>query len=392
MEDKRVNSQNAPQEQALGAMLDTVIVGGGLCGLALARRLQEQNRDYAVYEARNRLGGRILSHTCTATDMEVDLGPAWFWPESQPLMARLAADLGLIHFPQYDDGSIHVLSEPDKKPARLENETVHAGAHRLDGSMFELPRALLECIPQDRIHLSHTLTAVAERGDHVELTFARDGGETFVMARRVVLAMPPRLVEEHVYFSPGLDADLLAVMRATPTWMAAQAKAVMAYGAMPAFRIRCGSGNAFVHHEQATLGEIFDASSMLGSKAALGGFLALSPPVRKSFRGGLRMLIASQFAQVFGAGFEEGHLHYQDWAAEPFTCSSQDRRETAQRNPPHRGDPRLQASQWVGKLFFAGTETAATAAGYLEGALDAAVRVERMLMGTIAASPTTNVA
>lgn len=42
-------------------MLDTAIVGGGLCGLTLARGMREQNRSFAVYEARNRLGGRILS-------------------------------------------------------------------------------------------------------------------------------------------------------------------------------------------------------------------------------------------------------------------------------------------------------------------------------------------
>jgi monoamine oxidase len=149
---------------------------------------------------------------------------------------------------------------------------------------------------------------------------------------------------------------------------------------MPTFRTSCGSGNAFVHHEQAVLSEIFDACTMSGDKTALGGFLALSPSLRRSFHAGLNMLIASQFAQVFGARFEQGELHYQDWATEFFTCASRDRRETQRAEHPQRCDPLLRESQWNGKLFFAASETADTGAGYLEGALDAAMRTERMLL------------
>lgn len=42
-------------------MLDTAIVGAGLCGLALAlaHGLKGRGGRMAVYEARNRIGGRI---------------------------------------------------------------------------------------------------------------------------------------------------------------------------------------------------------------------------------------------------------------------------------------------------------------------------------------------
>src|SRR5574337_1360095 len=84
------------------SMLDTVIVGGGLCGLALASKLEAQGDDYALFEARDRLGGRILSARCETARMVVDLGPAWFWPEIHPRMASLVADLGLSSFPQWE--------------------------------------------------------------------------------------------------------------------------------------------------------------------------------------------------------------------------------------------------------------------------------------------------
>ena len=94
-------------------------------------------------------------------------------------------------------------------------------------------------------------------------------------------------------------------MRGTETWMAAQAKVVIAYDR--AFWREAGqSGNAFVTHEQAVIGEIFDACDGDPGNAALGGFLALSPELRANFSVGLPMLMGSQMVQVFGAALGTG--------------------------------------------------------------------------------------
>jgi monoamine oxidase len=58
-------------------MLNVAIVGGGLCGLALARNLQRRGREFAVFEARNRLGGRIFTAP-GAGGGGIDLGAGWF--------------------------------------------------------------------------------------------------------------------------------------------------------------------------------------------------------------------------------------------------------------------------------------------------------------------------
>jgi len=358
-------------------MLDVAVVGGGVCGLALARRLTERGLDYGVFEARPRAGGRVLSRLCPVSAINVDLGPTWFWPETEPFMALLVGELGLKTLPQTDDGTLMVLAEPDKPVRKLDNQLIHAGAMRLAGGMGALVDGFLQSIPEDRLHLEHVLTAVADRGDHVELTFLAGETSVTVTAKRAVLAMPPRLVEEHVSFLPDLDEALFAAMLATPTAMASEAKAVMTYGVKAGFYDACGSGNAFVHHEQAVLREIFDASTT--GKHALGGFLAMPPDLRKSFRGGFPLLIASQFAQVFGAGFDQGELHIQDWATEPYTCASQDRREDAAHGFP-LSSRLLQERRWDGKLIFAGSETAETGAGHLEGALDAALRAEARVL------------
>ena len=66
------------------------IVGAGVSGLYAAWRLQQRGMtDWMLIEARDTLGGRILSvpalsagqspHPARTID-RFDLGPSWFWP------------------------------------------------------------------------------------------------------------------------------------------------------------------------------------------------------------------------------------------------------------------------------------------------------------------------
>jgi monoamine oxidase len=360
-------------------MLETAIVGGGLCGLALARGLSRRAEAFQLFEARPRLGGRILTVAGPA-GAAADLGPSWFWPKTQPAITRLVSDLGLADFPQHDDGAVLHLRDPDKAPDSIAGHGLRDGARRLKGGMAKLVDALAGELPSDRIHLGHELRRVTDRGAHVVLTFVADGQTIEVEARRVVLALPPRLLAEHVRFEPELDEATREAMRGTETWMAAQAKVVVFYRT-PVWREQGRSGNAFVAHEQAVVAEIFDACDATGEPGALGGFLAFSPALRQTFEAGLPMLMASQMVQVFGAALEQQQLeqHYQDWAAERFTCSGLDRDE-------RQGNEHLDVASpfWDGRLHLGGAEPAARAAGYLEGALDAARRIGRALARTAA--------
>ena len=358
-------------------MLDTAIVGGGLCGVVLARSLYRQGRAVALFEARDRLGGRILSVEGSGSGMAMDLGPTWFWPDTQPLMKNLVAELELASIPQHDDGSHLHLNDPDKAPDRVEGKELHAGARRLPDGMAQLIDTLAAELPPGLVHFNHALAEVVDGGDHVVLTLAAGDDVIEIKARHAVLAIPPRLLDQDVRFQPDLDDATRDAMRGTATWMAAQAKVVAPY-ARAFWREAGQSGNAFVTHEQAVIGEIFDACDGNPGNAALGGFLALSPELRADFSVGLPLLMASQLVQVFGAALEPIEQHYQDWATEPFTCSARDR--TASRGE-HAGiaNPMLRRPLWDGRLHLAGSETAAGGAGYLEGALEAARRIDLSL-------------
>jgi monoamine oxidase len=314
----------------------------------------------------------------------MDLGPSWFWPKTQPLISRLLSELGLTAYPQHETGTVLDLADHDNPPNTLNRQNLFSGAHRLEGGWAALIDALIGKLPEQSVSYGHTLTDVADRGDYISLTFSTSDGIRQIDARSVVLAMPPRLIEEKIQFNPPLPGDLALVMRNTQTWMAARAKAMVSFE-NPFWRKSGLSGNAFVSHDHVVLGEIFDACNATGDQAALGGYFSLSAEWRASLGDGMPMLIASQLAQVFGLEAENGEQHVQDWANEPNTCSRLDRQNQSEH--AEYGHPALRRPVWNGKLHFGGTETASYAAGYMEGALEAAVRIQRVLKSPFLSRP-----
>jgi monoamine oxidase len=354
-------------------MLDVAIIGGGVCGLVLARELAQKGISFALFEARERFGGRALSVWNRTSGQRLDLGPAWIWPETEPNVCALADSLGLARFSQHDPGSVLYLEDPEKSPAERAQPGLHGGAERFEGGMGALVQALAAAAPPASLRLGWRLCAVRDKGEHVELVFETDGKTETIQARRAVLSVPPRLVAEHIAFTPALAPHLVAAMEETPTWMAFAAKAVAGFDGPPDWRAQGRSGNAFVTHSQAALSEVFDACDPSGQKAALGGFFALSPDLRDDFRIGLQILAESQFVQLFGMAVQNGETQIQDWTLEPLTCASADRVPLSER--PFYGSALLARPQWRGKLFLGGSETAREGGGHVEGAVNAAMRI-----------------
>ena len=361
--------------------VDVAIVGAGLCGLALARTLTARGLRVQVLEARSRLGGRVLTAHCEATDQTLDLGPTWFWPDTEPRITALLAELALPSLAQHDPGDALWLTDPNRAAERrIEAGGVHAGARRIQGGAARLTDALAATLLADTVRMDAAVTALRDRGSYIEVTTASGPA---LCAKQVVLALPPRLLREHIQFQPALPDPVLQALEDSPTWMAAQAKAVTTF-AQAFWRARGQSGNAFVRHPQAVLAEVFDCCADEAAGGALGGFVALNAAQRAQFQRGLPMLIASQLAQLYGVDAQDGSLFLQDWATEPWTCSSTDRS-----HPPEapQSDPLLRQPLWGGRIFFGGSETAAHGAGHMEGALESADRIAHALARTPVARP-----
>jgi monoamine oxidase len=360
-------------------MIDLAVVGAGLTGLTLTRQLQTMGVSVRLLDARTRAGGRILTDKLDqgAPVAPVDLGASWYWPDTEPRITQLVAELGLATFDQPDEGTILHLADPNRGPEPLAAPGIHGGARRMVGGMGTLVDVLQAQLAPDTLVLGHRLLALKDHGDHIELqlSHSQDGVEHLktMKAKRVVLAMPPRLVAQHVRCQPALSDATLQAMNAVQTWMAREAKAIARFD-KPFWLMAGQSGSGFVSHQQAALREVWDASDPQG--AALAGFCAMPPETRVQFARSLPLLSGSQFAQLFG---QEAHAQQQgdalvmDWSQDPWTASALDQQDTE--TLPPLADPLLRRPQWSGRLFFGGTETARQAPGHMEGALESAARL-----------------
>lgn len=337
----------------------TLILGGGLSGLALAEALEWRGQDYVLADARDRFGGRILSACCKGAAF--DMGPAWFWP-GQPRIAALAARLDLLRFEQHANG-LQTFENLQGEVQRGRGLASIEGAQRIAGGMSALTTALAQRLPDTRKRLGAKATHIAQWQGKVAVTFA--GGQT-LSAKRVVLAMPPRMAAA-LLFTPPLPDHTLAAMAAIPTWMAGQAKAMAIYPS-PFWRQAGLSGAAM--SRIGPMVEIHDASPADASLGALVGFLGI-PVAARHDTGRLRQNVIAQLGRLFGVEATVPlALEVKDWAQDPLTATLAD--ATPPRSHPAYGLPSTMTGLWGNRLILSGSETATRFGGYLEGALEAA--------------------
>lgn len=356
------------------------IVGGGLSGLYAAWLLERRGMpDYVVLEARDILGGRIVSakasnpcasETTTANSINrFDLGPTWFWPEYQRELSVLVESLGLQRFEQFETGDMMVERSADAPPARTHGYVNSPPSMRLIGGMGALVDALHRTLDSARIQTGQTVRAVRSTTSHVELD-GEDAAKhvTTWRADHVLLALPPRLAEHTIAFEPPLPQTLANEWRATATWMAPHAK-YMAIYETAFWREQGLSGEARSAH--GPLGEIHDAS-MPGGSAALFGFFGVPPDVRKG-RTEAEWCIQcrAQLVRLFGPQAANPRAEFiKDWAQERYTATAADLDATGE----HAQAPALSASSgpWRGRLTGIASEWSPPFPGYVAGAIQAA--------------------
>lgn len=336
---------------------ETLIIGGGLAGLALADALNAAGKDFVLVEARDRLGGRIRSEN--VGNAAFDMGPAWFWP-GQPRIANLVARFGLERFEQFSTGDL--LYEDQNSVQRGQGFASMEGSYRLTGGLGALVASLEKALPSERVHKACAVTRL-EKG---ETRIRAHTSDKIIAAQRVVLALPPRIAAE-ITFAPILPDDATVAMQNVPTWMAGQAKAVAVYES--AFWRDAGlSGDAM--SRIGPMVEVHDASPSSGGPYALFGFIGVPPGARRD-EGKLREQLIAQFGRLFGPeGGVPAKLMVKDWAFDPYTSTSADLAPLSAH--PQYGLPSALTDLWQGHLIFAGSEVAPEFGGYLEGALEAA--------------------
>ena len=334
------------------------IIGGGLAGLSLAQRLNKAGLDFQLFEARDRLGGRIKAHH--QADAGYDLGPAWFW-SGQSRMEALIADLGLTRFEQYATGD-QLFETENGQVMRDHGFASMQGSWRVDGGMGKLIEGIADGLPKDCIHTHYAAQTIDKDAG---ITFAN--GKT-CQAQQVVFALPPRLVAD-LTITPSLDQTQIDSMRAISTWMAGHAK-ILALYEKPFWREAGLSGDASSRH--GPMVEIHDASpNNPNSSAGLFGFLGVPAQHRKNNRQAILAAVQAQLIRLFGEDAAKPiELIYEDWAYEPHTANALD--HAPLRHHPHYGLPEALKNLADRNLHLCVTEVAPEMGGYLEGALAAA--------------------
>ena len=346
---------------------DIAIVGGGLTGLALARRLDAANQDYLLVEARNRLGGRIKS--LNVQGQAFDLGPSWIWP-GQERVFRILKELGLSTFPQWSVGD-QVYQHPNGDVVHAKGFMSMEGSFRIEGGTSALVDALAAQTDTNRVLLNTQVTSVSQK--HGIILAA----ERQIHAERVVITTPPRLAAE-LTFSPALPPDARSALSAIPTWMGAHAKFVAVY---PEAFWRADGLSGDASSRRGPMVEIHDASPDGAAFGALFGFIGL-PAGRRNEIGvsDLTAACIDQLAQLFGQSANSPvHVALEDWSLAPLTATKADAHMPA--GHPHYSKPKTIEGVWDGHLVFAGTELAPDNGGLIEGALAAAEAAATELLG-----------
>ncbi len=213
------------------------------------------------------------------------------------------------------------------------------------------------------IQLNAKVTAIkdAENGILVETIH----GET-LQADKAVICIPPQLAL-HIELPTELPSAVRTILSTVQTWMAGAVKFVVEYAA-PFWRRKGLSGMLYSHADIVV--EMYDHTHFDGDKYGFTGFLnggaaQYTTEVR-------RENVLRQLKELFGDEAAQPVAYFDKaWNDEFIQYGNQ----IIDRPHQNNGHPLLQEHYMNGQLFFCGTETASVFPGYMEGAVEAAIRV-----------------
>ena len=338
---------------------EVIIIGGGLTGLTLAYLLQKSGVQAIILEARNRLGGRI--HTKYASnEAPVELGATWLGKKHKSLR-HLLKELDLkIFIQELGERAVYepISTSPPQQVVLPPNEDP---SFRIANGSSSLINNLASKLSKEQIRLNSVVKSIKKVGDKLLI---KDDNSTSE-ATLVVSTLPPHLLVNSIKFFPPLPSEFQNIADNTHTWMGESIKVCLTYD-QPFWR-KSTSGTMFSN--VGPISELYDHSNVEDNLFSLKGFMnegfaGATKEERKNFA-------LNQLSKYYGDQVRN-FLSYSEtsWINEKYTHEDYSGYILPHQN---NGKNLLRSAFYSDSLMIAGSETAPSHPGYMDGAVESAM-------------------
>ncbi|HSP02250.1 MAG TPA: flavin monoamine oxidase family protein [Acidimicrobiales bacterium] len=278
----------------------------------------------------------------------------------QAVFAASSAQLSLLHAAHY----VHSAGGWSE----LTDSEGGAQQDRVEGGMQPVAERLAGQLPDRTVRLSHAVRGIAQDADGVRVEADAPDGPVVFGAARVVVAIPPTLTGRITY-DPPLGGQRDQLVQRMP--QGSVVKFHVLYEE-PWWRDEGLSGMVLAPGEP--IGVTFDCTPPAGRPGLISGFFEGPSAVAAGAQTmeERREVVVGVLARAMGERARDvtGYVD-RDWSAEPFTRGCY-----GAHLPPGAWTvygPALRRP--VGRIHWAGTETAERWTGYIDGAIDSGQRV-----------------
>ncbi len=336
-----------------------IIIGAGLTGLTLAYYLKKHQIDVKIVEARNRLGGRILTKR-NPNLANIELGATWLGNQHIKLL-HLLDELQIQIFEQ-ELGNTAIYEIYANEPFEIVNlPKSDDPSYRIKNGTHQIIDRLVGEIDTSQIYTGQVIGSIKKINSFIE---ARS--DTHIFKGSIIIStLPPLLFAKSIRVDPPLPNELIEIAKKTHTWMGDSIKAGLSFD-QKLWIGKNRSGTIFSN--VGPINEMYDHSNFEDTLFALKGFLNESCyTMTKKER---LKLILNQLEKYYGTPVND-FLSYEEmvWKNEPFTSLGSLEHLLAHQNNGHAV---YQKSYLDNSLFIAGTETSNSYGGYMEGAVNSA--------------------
>ena len=200
-----------------GSTKDVIIAGAGMAGLVAAYELKRAGHHVTVLEARDRIGGRVLTVRSPFSDGHHAEAGAARIPPDHDLTLGYAEHFGLELTPFYpqtssfvdlSEGTRSFISNTDFLEGRPWPSSVrHKEYVKIKGGTDQFPQSFADSL-QDEIKLSTSVESVTQNTDGVSVTAT--GGAQYSGDR--LLCTVPLPVLNRIEFTPSLSVEKIDAM------------------------------------------------------------------------------------------------------------------------------------------------------------------------------------